>query len=65
MESLIFNDPNFSVSIYDKNSEDFLSIDRPIEQSITEFAPGAIKSKDHGNYRSDGLTVPPLSASCP
>ena len=44
---------------YDKNSEDFLSIDRPIEQSITEFAPGAIKSKDHGNYRSDGLTVPP------
>ena len=45
---------------YDKNSQDkFLSIDRPLEQSITEFAPGAIKSKDHGNYRSDGLTVPP------
>lgn len=44
---------------YDNSSEDFLSIDRPMEQSITEFAPGAIKSKDHGNYRSDGLTVPP------
>jgi len=45
---------------YDQNSQDkFLSIDRPLEQSITEFAPGAIKTKDHGNYRSDGLTVPP------
>ena len=45
---------------YDQNSQDkFLSIDRPLEQSITEFAPGAIKSKDHGNYRSDGLTVSP------
>lgn len=45
---------------YDSLSEEgFLSIDRPLEQSITEFAPGAIKSKDHGNYCSEGLTVPP------
>ena len=44
---------------YDKKSDDILSIDRPMEQSITEFAPGAIKSKDPGNYRSDGLTVSP------
>lgn len=36
---------------------DFLSIDRPLEQSITEFAPGAIKTKDHGEYMSNGLTV--------
>lgn len=44
---------------YDQNKNEFLSIDRPLEQSITEFAPGAIKSKDHGTYRSDGLTVSP------
>lgn len=34
----------------------FRLIDRPIEQSITEFAPGAIKTKDHGFYQSAGLT---------
>ncbi len=33
-------------------------IDRPIEQAITEFAPGAIKTKDAAEYRSAGLTVP-------
>lgn len=32
------------------------TIDRPIDQSITEFAPGAIKTKDHGFYQSAGLT---------
>lgn len=46
---------------YNRQSEEFLSVDRPLEQSITEFAPGAIKTKDHGNYRSDGLTVPPVT----
>lgn len=32
-------------------------IDRSLEQSITEFAPGSIKTKDAGYYRSAGLTV--------
>lgn len=32
-------------------------IDRPIEQSIVEFAPGAIKTKDAAEYQSAGLTV--------
>lgn len=34
------------------------AIDRPIEQAITEFAPGAIKTKDAAEYQSAGLTVP-------
>lgn len=33
------------------------TIDRPIEQAITEFAPGAIKTKDNAEYTSAGLTV--------
>ena len=33
-------------------------IDRPIEQSIVEFAPGAMKTKDGGEYVSAGLTIP-------
>lgn len=33
-------------------------IDRPIEQSISEFAPGAIKTKDAAEYQSAGLTIP-------
>ena len=32
-------------------------IDRPIEQAITEFAPGAMKTKDNAEYTSAGLTV--------
>lgn len=32
-------------------------ISRSLEESISEFAPGAIKIKDHGYYKSDGLTV--------
>lgn len=32
-------------------------IDRPLEQAITEFAPGAIKTKDAAEYQSAGLTV--------
>jgi hypothetical protein len=44
----------------DVNSEDLRTIDRPIEQSITEFAPGAIKTKDKGFYESVGLTIPAM-----
>ena len=33
-------------------------IDRPIEQAITEFAPGSIKTKDAAEFQSAGLTVP-------
>lgn len=33
-------------------------IDRPVEQSIVEFAPGAMKTKDGGEYISAGLTIP-------
>ncbi|MCQ2193730.1 MAG: DEAD/DEAH box helicase [Paludibacteraceae bacterium] len=45
----------------DEKNGEFLSIDRPVEQSITEFAPGAIKTKDHGEYMSNGLTVPAMT----
>lgn len=41
----------------DDGNGEFLSIDRPLDQSITEFAPGAVKTKDHGEYMSNGLTV--------
>lgn len=34
------------------------SIDRSLEQAITEFAPGSIKTKDKGEYESIGLTIP-------
>lgn len=46
---------------YDDAAEEFLSINRPLDQSITEFAPGAIKTKDHGEYMSNGLTVSPMT----
>jgi DEAD/DEAH box helicase domain-containing protein len=42
----------------DSNNNDIRTIDRPVEQSITEFAPGAIKTKDKGFYESVGLTIP-------
>lgn len=32
-------------------------IDRPIEQAISEFAPGAMKTKDGAEYVSAGLTI--------
>ena len=35
----------------------FKEISRSLQQSITEFAPGSIKTKDAGHYRSAGLTV--------
>ncbi|MFD2914776.1 DEAD/DEAH box helicase [Psychroserpens luteus] len=40
------------------NRNDIRSIDRSLEQSITEFAPGSIKTKDKGEYESVGLTIP-------
>ena len=33
-------------------------INRPVEQSIVEFAPGAMKTKDGGEYTCAGLTIP-------
>ena len=33
-------------------------IDRPVEQAIAEFAPGAMKTKDSAEYVSAGLTIP-------
>lgn len=41
-----------------RNHTEFRTIGRSLEQSITEFALGAIKTKDSGFYRSVGLTVP-------
>lgn len=32
-------------------------IDRPVEQAISEFSPGSIKTKDSAEYQSAGLTV--------
>lgn len=40
------------------NANDVREIDRSLEQSITEFAPGSVKTKDKGEYESIGLTVP-------
>jgi ATP-dependent helicase YprA (DUF1998 family) len=40
------------------NRNEIRSIDRSLEQSITEFAPGSIKTKDKGEYESVGLTIP-------
>lgn len=34
------------------------SVDRSSEMAITEFAPGAEKTKDKGKYRIEGLTIP-------
>jgi len=42
----------------DTSKQIIKQIDRPLEQSIVEFAPGAIKTKDKGFYESVGLTVP-------
>jgi len=40
------------------NGNNLKSIDRSLEQAITEFAPGSIKTKDKGEYESIGITVP-------
>ena len=39
-------------------SEEYNTVDRPLEQAISEFAPGSILVKDCGQYKSAGLTVP-------
>lgn len=38
-------------------------IDRPLEMAISEFAPGAVKTKDGAEYVSAGLTIPIDSCS--
>ena len=48
---------NSRVLYHGSNAQGYREIDRPIEQSITEFAPGAIKTKDHGYYTAAGLTT--------
>ena len=40
------------------NANNIREIDRSLEQSITEFAPGSVKTKDKGEYESIGLSVP-------
>lgn len=43
---------------YDSVKGKIKSIDRSSEMAITEFAPGAEKTKDKGKYRVEGITVP-------
>ena len=48
---------NSRVLYHGRNAQGYREIDRPIEQSITEFAPGSVKTKDHGHYTAAGLTT--------
>jgi len=51
--------PSGTLSFYHGSTQnDIRSIGRSLEQSITEFAPGSIKTKDKGEYESVGLTIP-------
>lgn len=43
---------------YDSTKRKIKSIDRSSEMAITEFAPGAEKTKDKGKYRVEGITIP-------
>ena len=43
---------------YDYVKHELRSIDRSSEMAISEFAPGAEKTKDKGKYRVEGLTLP-------
>lgn len=43
-----------------RDDNKLLSIDRPIEMAISEFAPGSIKTKDKAEYEVSGITVPML-----
>lgn len=43
---------------YDVSGKIVRSIDRSSEMAISEFAPGAEKTKDKGKYRVEGLTLP-------
>lgn len=39
-------------------SKEVMSIDRPSEMALSEFAPGSEKTKDKGVYRIEALTLP-------
>lgn len=43
---------------YDYAKQEPRSIDRSSEMAISEFAPGAEKTKDKGKYRIEGITIP-------
>lgn len=43
---------------YDYVKQEPRSIDRSSEMAISEFAPGAEKTKDKGQYRIEGITIP-------
>lgn len=43
---------------YDYEKQEPRSIDRSSEMAISEFAPGAEKTKDKGKYRIEGITIP-------
>ncbi|TKH04819.1 DEAD/DEAH box helicase [Peribacillus simplex] len=48
---------------FDSKSKELLSIDRDIELAISEFAPGAQKTKDKAIHTSIGFTAPLLKVS--
>jgi DEAD/DEAH box helicase domain-containing protein len=51
--------PSNTRNFYHGSGKDEIkAISRNLEQAITEFAPGSIKTKDKGEYESVGLTVP-------
>lgn len=43
---------------YNNKADEVRSVDRQLEMSISEFAPGSEKTKDKGTYHVDGLTLP-------
>jgi ATP-dependent helicase YprA (DUF1998 family) len=55
----MFGMPSNTRNFYhgERNNE-LKTIDRSLEQAITEFAPGSIRTKDKGEYESVGLTIP-------
>ena len=48
---------NSRVLYHGKKGKEYREIDRPVEQAITEFAPGSVKTKDHGYYTAAGVTT--------
>jgi hypothetical protein len=43
---------------YDNDNQKLKKIDRSLELSITEFAPGSERTKDKGKYRVEEITIP-------
>ena len=41
-----------------RRNDEVMSIDRPSEMALSEFAPGSEKTKDKGVYRIEALTLP-------